>query len=216
MSGVEIGIYGKLPAHGDFVSLHTNAELTAGLYDWCNDVIYASRTKMGEVPWLKAYLVSPAWRFCMLVPDQPAQATAGVMLPSVDAAGRYFPLFLLFQLDAERVPTAWLFKEAEPLLTALEQSGIEALQRQLDVKDLQLLIQQKTSSLALGDAMTLPNSTELVQRRLPLVLDLMVGDVGGSLWWSSMSLNSKDKPFCSFAELPQASEYEALITGNGF
>ncbi len=216
MSGFEIGIYGKLPAHGDFVSVNLDAPLTAGMYKWCNQVIFDSREKMGEIPWLKAYLVSPVWRFCFPVPEQTGKAVAGVMLPSVDAAGRYFPLFMLFGLDADRVSTTWLFKEATPLLSALEQAGLEALQRQMDLEALKRLIQQRTVDLSLGEVLELPNSTALVQHRLHLLLDLMVGDLGGSLWWSTMSLKDKDKPFCSFAGLPQSDGYEALITGNGF
>lgn len=216
MSGFEIGIYGKLPAHGDFINVNVGAALSAELYEWCNNVIFESREKMGDVPWLKSYLVSPVWRFCLPVPEQEGKVIAGVMLPSVDAAGRYFPLFLLFGLDGDRVQTQWLFKEATPLLQALEQSGMAALQQQLNLNDLKQLVQQKTSDLALGCELALPNSTELVQRRLPLLLELMINDAGGSLWWSAMALKEMDKPFCSFSGLPDPQDYEALITGNGF
>ncbi len=216
MSGFEIGIYGKLPAHGDFINVNVSAALSAELYEWCNSVIFESREKLGDVPWLKSYLVSPVWRFCLPAPEQAGKVVTGVMLPSVDAAGRYFPLFLMHALDGSKVQTQWLFKEATPLLQALEQSGMAALQQQLNLNDLKLLVQQKTSALTSGSALELPTSTALVQRRLPLLLELTINDAGGSLWWSAMSLKEMDKPFCSFAGLPEPQDYEALITGNGF
>ena len=46
---------------------------------------------MGEA-WLPAFLEAPVWRFTLPPGMCGAQAVLGLMLPSVDRAGRYFPL----------------------------------------------------------------------------------------------------------------------------
>ena len=46
---------------------------------------------MGDA-WLPAFLEAPVWRFTLPPGMCGAQAALGLMLPSVDRAGRYFPL----------------------------------------------------------------------------------------------------------------------------
>src|SRR4051794_25533898 len=46
---------------------------------------------MGPV-WLPAFLQAPVWRFCLPAGMCGQCSTLGLMLPSVDKAGRYFPL----------------------------------------------------------------------------------------------------------------------------
>ena len=50
-----------------------------------------SRTAMGD-DWLPAFLESPVWRFALPRGLCGERAALGLMLPSVDRAGRYFPL----------------------------------------------------------------------------------------------------------------------------
>ena len=94
MSGVvEIicGFSGKIPARGDFVHAGLPREFVDPWHDWQSTVIAGSRTVMGEV-WLEAFLESPVWRF-VLPPGLCGQrAAVGLIMPSVDKVGRYFPL----------------------------------------------------------------------------------------------------------------------------
>ena len=50
-----------------------------------------SRRQMGE-DWLPAFLEAPVWRFVLPSGLCGERAALGLMLPSVDRAGRYFPL----------------------------------------------------------------------------------------------------------------------------
>jgi type VI secretion system protein ImpM len=89
--GVIAGFYGKLPARGDFVRAGLPRDFTDPWDDWLQTVIAGSRALMGEA-WLPAFLEAPVWRFTLPRGMCGPQAALGLMLPSVDRAGRYFPL----------------------------------------------------------------------------------------------------------------------------
>jgi type VI secretion system protein ImpM len=87
------GFAGKIPARGDFVQAGLPRDFTDPWHDWQSTVIAGSRTVMGEV-WLEAFLEAPVWRF-ILPPGLCGQrAAVGLIMPSVDKVGRYFPLTL--------------------------------------------------------------------------------------------------------------------------
>lgn len=100
-----VGLYGKLPARGDFVRLGLPGDFVAAWDDWLARAIAASRAQMGA-DWLGAFLEAPVWRFALAPGLCGAQAASGVWLPSVDRVGRYFPLTLVAMLPA--VAPAWL------------------------------------------------------------------------------------------------------------
>lgn len=101
------GFHGKLPVKGDFVT----RRLPRGFVDpwdhWLQRVIGDSCTQMGEA-WLDAYLTSPVWRFALSAGACGERAFAGVLMPSVDRVGRYFPLTVAAPLadDADLVAVA--------------------------------------------------------------------------------------------------------------
>ena len=61
---------------------------------WLRECLTASREALGE-RWLDVYLTSPAWRFACAPGLLGPLASAGVLVPSVDRVGRYFPLTVL-------------------------------------------------------------------------------------------------------------------------
>ncbi len=85
------GFYGKLPARGDFVCQHLPAAFTRPWDDWLARVIGASQTALGA-NWVAAWLEAPVWRYALAPGVAGAAAVLGLILPSVDRAGRYFPL----------------------------------------------------------------------------------------------------------------------------
>lgn len=92
MSGaITAGLYGKVPARGDFVRVGLPRDFTDPWDDWLQVVIAGSRDLMGE-DWLPAWLEAPVWRFTLPAGMSGTHAALGLMLPSVDKAGRYFPL----------------------------------------------------------------------------------------------------------------------------
>lgn len=92
------GWYGKLPALGDFASRRLTPEWIAQWDGWLAAGLHQLREASPET-WLNDYLASPAWRFALLpgsLPDGSGEGLrVGVMIPSVDRVGRYFPLVVI-------------------------------------------------------------------------------------------------------------------------
>jgi type VI secretion system protein ImpM len=89
------GWHGKLPSLGDFASRRLDAGFIEPWDGWLAEGMLALRQSHTD-DWLQAYLGSPSWRFLLMPGVMPgaagAQAWAGVLMPSVDRVGRYFPL----------------------------------------------------------------------------------------------------------------------------
>ena len=92
------GFYGKLPCKGDFLQRRVSQEFVDTWDAWLQQCLVASREQLQE-HWLDAYLTGPVWRFVLADGVCGSGAYAGVMLPSVDRVGRYFPLTLVAQLN---------------------------------------------------------------------------------------------------------------------
>ena len=90
MNGVRI--FGKLPAHGDFVARGLMRDEHDALDRWLSQSLDDARAALGDA-FVDRYDSAPPWR-CILPDPAPATAEAGALVPSVDAAGRRFPLYL--------------------------------------------------------------------------------------------------------------------------
>jgi type VI secretion system protein ImpM len=115
------GVFGKLPTHGDFVNRRLPASFVDNWDIWLQDAVSDSRDQLGD-EWLDVFLTSPIWRFAVSPGAVDQSAWAGMLMPSVDRVGRYFPLTLAVALRAKdkalRVMTYekdW-FDSAEALL----------------------------------------------------------------------------------------------------
>lgn len=96
--GGETGFYGKLPGLGDFVTRRLGRDFVEPWDGWLQGGIAASRAALGD-DWLDIYLTSPLWRFVLGAGVCGACARAGLMMPSVDRVGRYFPLTIVASLS---------------------------------------------------------------------------------------------------------------------
>jgi type VI secretion system protein ImpM len=66
-------------------------DFTDPWHDWQSMVVAGSRTMMGDA-WLDAFLEAPVWRFVLPPGMCGPRAVVGLIMPSVDKVGRYFPL----------------------------------------------------------------------------------------------------------------------------
>lgn len=87
------GFIGKVPTHGDFVTRRLSVEFKHGWDQWLEAGITVSREQLGG-NWPGVFMNGPLWRFALSPGLCGRSAWAGVMLPSVDRVGRYFPLTL--------------------------------------------------------------------------------------------------------------------------
>ncbi|MGE5451948.1 MAG: type VI secretion system-associated protein TagF [Acidobacteriota bacterium] len=85
------GWYGKLPALGDFGGRRLPTEFVARCDAWLSQGIQTSQAQLGD-RWLHTYLTAPIWRFAWSPGLAGSPWWIGVMMPSVDNVGRYFPL----------------------------------------------------------------------------------------------------------------------------
>ncbi|ANL69621.1 type VI secretion system-associated protein (plasmid) [Rhizobium phaseoli] len=92
-----IGFYGKLPSHGDFVSMGLGHSLQSALDAWMQAGLQAAQQELGE-DWERRFRSMPAWRFIIERGLWGPATVAGVLLPSVDRVGRSFPLVIAAQL----------------------------------------------------------------------------------------------------------------------
>ena len=94
---LSVGFFGKLPALGDFVRRRVDDGIVDRWDAWLQEAIASSRETLGE-RWLDLYLTAPMWRFFAtegVLDDLPV---AGVLFPSVDRVGRYFPFTVFARL----------------------------------------------------------------------------------------------------------------------
>lgn len=89
--GFAVGWYGKIPGAGDFIARRVPASFSESWDRWLQGAIEGSQRRLGT-RWRDAFLSMPAWRFALGPGVVGANAWAGLMVPSVDAVGRYFPL----------------------------------------------------------------------------------------------------------------------------
>ncbi len=133
------GWHGKMPALGDFASRRLPPEFISRWDEWLQHGIAASRAALGD-QWLDIYLNSPIWRFVLWPGVCGEIPWAGVLMPSVDNVGRYFPLTVAVALTPEFDMTAVF--EAHDWYTALEDVALSALRLDGSIDELEEALAQ--------------------------------------------------------------------------
>jgi len=87
------GWFGKLSFLGDFASRRLPEPFVARCDAWLSSGVATSRSSLGE-RWLDVYLTAPLWRFALGPGLAGDDWWLGVLMPSVDRVGRYFPLLV--------------------------------------------------------------------------------------------------------------------------
>lgn len=131
---VSPGFYGKLPVLGDFVSRRIDRDFINGWDEWLQSAIACSKEALGE-QWLESYLTSPIWRFVLSPGVCGSRARVGVMMPSVDRVGRYFPFTIVLSFDdIESVPL--LSQQCDCWFENVESIALAALEEDLSVNQI--------------------------------------------------------------------------------
>ena len=86
-----LGVYGKMPAHGDFVRRNLPKSFVDPWDAWLAAGVEASRERMG-LAWDEAWRRAPPWRFCLPPGACGPDPVTGVLATSEDSVGRRFPL----------------------------------------------------------------------------------------------------------------------------
>ena len=131
---LETGLYGKLPAYGDFIFRNLNTSFITPWDEWLQHFISGSQEQMGD-DWLDIYLTSPIWRFVLSPGVIDNNMWAGLMMPSVDRVGRYFPISLVKPIDSNITPVKFMLEQTQ-WFDALESHCLSALDGSIDADDL--------------------------------------------------------------------------------
>ena len=232
---MEVGFYGKLPSHGDFLRRRTSDAFVDVWDSWLQECMATSRATLAD-RWLDLYLTSPAWRFVCAASVCGPEPVVGLMVPSVDRVGRYFPLTLVAELppqfdvlNAATAATAF-FQSAEQLLVetlAAEYVDFETFdahvvslaERLEPLTRAQPIVLEPAAAVVLdensdgawqmpigsGDALA-PMFEQLLSLRLSALYRPL------ALWWTEGSSNVA--PTCLIVKgLPAPAAFSALLEG---
>ena len=183
------GWHGKLPSLGDFASRRLAPGFLATWDTWLASGLQQLRQR-DPAGWLDAYLANPTRRFLLMpgVLPGPAgqQAWAGVLMPSVDRVGRYFP-FTIAQPTAlpastQQMQSLWFW------LGRLDELAADALHDDWTVDRLEAELARMAGPGLVPLAADLPGLPQvagaLVSVALPAGLDItqLIGIEAQALW----------------------------------
>ncbi|BFM08554.1 type VI secretion system-associated protein TagF [Halioxenophilus aromaticivorans] len=219
------GIFGKLPMQSDFISHFLPTTYTEYWHAWLQSCLSISQEQLAE-QWQEYYLNAPIWRFAAMPDVVHQQAVVGVVIPSVDEVGRYFPLTIAHIGD--HVPwQAYLeggrwYQEAEKTaLLALEDelaySRFIEFFEQLPVPAAQpwpamateLSFMARTQNMAFDQTPTddpVPHALQLLHYNA----ERMLGNY--SLWWTEGS-DAVLPCLLTCSGMPDSGQFSAMIDG---
>ncbi len=131
-TAITAGWFGKIPATGDFITRRLPEAFREPWDGWLQEAMSASRERLGAA-WDECYQAMPAWRFVIAPGTVTSQAWAGVLVPSVDAVGRRFPLTIACGLPVENSDLVGTAQAAAAWFEAIEVVALDALELRRDV-----------------------------------------------------------------------------------
>lgn len=229
MSDSLMGFYGKLPSHGDFVSRRLPRQFIEPWDNWLQAGIAASREQLGK-SWLDTFLISPIWQFGLTPGLCGDEAWAGVMMPSVDRVGRYFPLTLAAKVEACQLNA--LFDPACGWFEALSELAFSSLDYDFDLQRFDEGLQRLSVGTFLAAATNAPapslslssarlafhsrmaSSQDTRQAFARLGEQLKERFLARCSYWRSMSTESEDAALLVCEGLPPADAYVGFLNGD--
>jgi type VI secretion system protein ImpM len=216
------GWYGKLSMLGDFAQRRLPEHAVQRCDTWLSQAMAASREQLGA-NWLEIYLNAPVLRFAWAPGVLDAHWWFGVLMPSCDQVGRYFPL-LVTQRRA-RAPTDRIaLDHLELWFEHVTLAALQTLRERAALDDFEDALRDAPPWPTPGNAkplaprlanadkrFTLGRSTSLHEAMQALaVQELMDRLQGASLWWRSAT--EAAEPTLSLVRgLPDTARFAALL-----
>lgn len=217
---VTVGFTGKVPVNADYVTRFLPPVFTDFWDRWVDEGLQGSKKCLGE-EWQSAFLVAPVWHISILPGILGPTGWLGVMIPSVDQSGRYYPFLVAssFSSDQHHLPGSQL------ILERVEEIAIAALDEGISLQALEILCEQEKlnqseSLLCQTVALPLEGSASDYSFKLNLHPELstlcLSGNGTGRLLGSPVCFWSSGSPFMKpavhfFATLPESSFFSSMI-----
>lgn len=229
-----LGYFGKIPAADDFVSLGLPRAFVDVWDQWLRKAFTHSREQLGE-QWLDCYLTSPMWRFALSSGICGSAPWTGVLIPSVDRVGRYFPFTLAAKLSPG-ISVLLVFTSAEHWFEKVEKLALFALDDTFELNTFQQRLQIlgtpevdiSAQAVDLKASSPEPNqdvalhfglsSTAQLVPDWPKLTAHLLGEFlpGYSLWWTQGSARTEHRVEPSLVVcqgLPSRSKASAMMDG---
>lgn len=220
------GFYGKLPQAGDFISRRLPGHFLDPWDEWLQLGITASREQLTD-RWLDIYLTSPIWNFVLgrgLCGEYP---WCGLIMPSVDKVGRYFPLTIACRLPLDSNPVAvamfaksWFEQAEKYALAVLLRDDMDVAMFDSEVSRLGQPLSADSrfavnAAAGYGHAWQLPLVNGDFSYGLPMLTHHLLLQRSGdySLWWGAGS-DSVEASLLVTSGLPASADFGALLTGD--
>lgn len=220
---IQPGFFGKIPAHGDFIDRNLSRSFIQVWDDWLQRSVACSQEQLGG-QWLDIYLTSPIWRFVTSTGAVDNQCWAGILVPSVDSVGRYFPLTIAQSINSDCSLFNFLLKQ-DGLFSQLEEIGIASLQNYLDADALtealqlpdELILQTNpynSSSIISNGLLSQVSEPNLSSAYADLLHQIITPQTESySLWWAQGSQRMQPN-LLHVKGLPEAQQFSAFLDGN--
>ena len=218
-TSITTGYFGKLPMRGDFIRRNLAPEFIQTWDEWLQSVIDTSRNNLQE-QWLNYYLVSPVWRYYFSLAEN--DVYTGVVLPSVDKVGRYFPFTVAANVKNSPSFTTFITNNMQWYDT-LENLALSALQENISFEELNMQVDSvlrlinidqlyyepvnEGYRVPLNDGTSLDGALSLITHQSPIALDQ-----NRSYWWSKGSAHVSGN-LIACRGLPDDNIFTAMLDG---
>lgn len=190
------GWFGKIPALGDFASRRLPEAFVAEWDHWLQEGLAQTRTDYGA-QWQAIYLVAPILRFWLGPGTLDRQAWAGLMMPSADRVGRYFPLTL-----ARPLPSLADALDAHAWYAALDAAARRVLDVQFTPEDLE-------AELWAVSQIEIERAGAAAESLAAALFARCGARAPCSVWWRELPGHRSDP--AGFAGLPRADAFSAML-----
>jgi len=210
--------------HGDFIHRNLPPAFLTAWDEWLQLYIAGAREQIGE-EWLNIYLTSPIWRFTLSSGVIDEHHWCGIILPSVDQVGRYYPFSIAMPLPAQANPveimsanTRWYEQIEELALQALdEQHQVDELVEKINAIEIDgTFIYQKSGKGVDSDSIKIdvPGSEQLSDPAYGCLLDSILTATHNSYsLWSTQGSELIAPCLLSTQGLPAIDKIPAMIDG---
>ncbi|MBT2321719.1 type VI secretion system-associated protein TagF [Variovorax paradoxus] len=189
------GWFGKLPGMGDFANRRLPETFRDAWDRWLQQGL--ARLRMSHEDWSERYLKAPLWCFVLGEGVIGSGAWLGVLMPSVDGVGRYFPFTVAAELVSSRPELQGeVLARTQQWWALAAQAAFEGLEQDLDA----LRFDERLQALFAG-YLSGPGEVEGPPLALPVA--------GHSLWFTDRV--AEGGTGMTSQGLPQDDQFEALF-----